>query len=113
MSQAGDSVRTRQTGSSCLGGIFLTLLLLGGARAKEAKKDEPILKAQRASEALGRIEDARKSTDELPQELKSIIIDKPKIAEESAKRAVGLREAGNPHIPSELLLSHIQDDPTV
>jgi len=89
------------------------LFLLGGARAQEAKKDEPILNAPRASVALGRLEDARKSKDELPQELKSIIIDKPKIAEESAKRAVGLREAGNPHIPSGLLLSHIQDDPTV
>ncbi len=45
--------------------------------------------------------------------MRATIINKPKIAEDTLQRAVGLREAGNPHIQrgDGLLLSEMKDVP--
>ena len=54
-------------------------------------------------------------TSEPPVELSSsqrdAILNKPRIAEETRERLVGLREAGNPHIRKGILLERIQDNP--
>jgi hypothetical protein len=45
-----------------------------------------------------------------PQE-ESGILDKHRLAAEAADQVQGLREAGNPHIPEELELSHLEENP--
>lgn len=64
-------------------------------------------------EVLQNLEQSRERNDGLPPGTKNLIIDKPKIAEQAMQRAVGLREAGNPHIRPGLLLSEIKDNPQV
>ncbi|HVR76203.1 MAG TPA: hypothetical protein VMT52_17870 [Planctomycetota bacterium] len=65
-----------------------------------------------AIRALQRLESARES--ELPAHVRSHLIDKRRIADQALHRAIGLREAGNPHIQvgEGLLLPTIQEDPS-
>lgn len=53
--------------------------------------------------------------DGIPASVHATIIDKPRIAEATLERVVGLREAKNPHIQrgEGLLLGGIQDNPAV
>lgn len=48
---------------------------------------------------------------ELSPEVRANLIDKGEIAERTMQRAVGLREAGNPHIAEGILLRELQEDP--
>lgn len=61
------------------------------------------------------IERARKDNEhqgeEVSRELRSIIIDKGAIAEETHQRMIGLRERGNPHIRKGLRLQEIEENP--
>ena len=47
----------------------------------------------------------------LTPEERAGILDKHRLAAEAADQVQGLREAGNPHIPEELELSHLEDNP--
>ncbi len=66
-----------------------------------------------SSGALRKLQAAQEAEDSIPPELRALIINKPKIAEDTLQRVVGLREAGNPHIQTGegLLLPGMMDVP--
>ena len=63
-----------------------------------------------AQEALRMLEADQPRSDSLPPEVEANLINKGKIAEQMAQRLIGLREAGDPHIPKGILLRDIRDD---
>jgi hypothetical protein len=61
---------------------------------------------------LERLEDDQEQgQSSLSQEERANLIDKGRIADETLQRAVGLREAENPHIREGILLRQMEDDP--
>jgi hypothetical protein len=92
--------------------LFAYVLLASAAPGSEADPDQELGPAAKADPGLldesGRPQPRRTS---LTDEQRAGMIDKGRIAEETARKVVGLREAGNPHIPGDLLISKIEEDP--
>jgi hypothetical protein len=87
--------------------IVVALALTGTtARAQSSREADAI-------KALEHVENAK--SDSIPPEVRAAIINKPKIAEATLQRAIGLREAGNPHIQrgTGLFLPDMKDDPSI
>ena len=96
---------------------FLAAILCNGGVLAQGSKAGPrqdgAAGSPNARQVLERLEQERQQEDSsLTPEEWANLIDKGKIAEETLQRAVGLREAGNPHIPEGILLRQIQEDPT-
>jgi hypothetical protein len=91
--------------------LFACVFLATATLASETESDRGVEPAVKPDPGLldetGRPQPPRQG---LTAEEESGLIDKGRIAEETAQKAVGLREAGNPHIPVEFLVSKFEVD---
>ncbi len=82
------------------------------AAAEEAESDRSPAAAAKPDPGL--LDGAGKplpSQQSLTAEEEAGLINKGRIAEETSRKAVGLREAGNPHIPVDFLVYKLEVDP--
>lgn len=84
--------------------------MLGSAMTLVAQDGGGARRPMTADEALRKLEAEAPRGDRLPPEVEANLINKGKIAEQMAQRLIGLREAGDPHIPKGILLRDIRDD---
>jgi hypothetical protein len=97
--------------------IAILTVLAAGSPVRGAEEPAPVssltppVGGASAARVLEELEQNRPQT-ELSPEVLANLINKGEIAERTMQRAVGLREAGNPHIPEGILLRTIQDDPS-
>jgi hypothetical protein len=97
-----------RTSSILFACVFLATATLASETASDGDREPAVKPDPGLLDEAGRSQPPRQS---LTAEEEAGLIDKRRIAEETARKAVGLREAGNPHIPVEFLVSRFEADP--